>query len=61
MSQPVENLDVAASHPSRFIPLHYELTWGAVLMAWQAADLGHDFYESFYVLQDGALELQSGT
>lgn len=30
-------------------------------MARQAADLGHDFYESFYVLQDGALELQSGT
>lgn len=30
-------------------------------MARQAADLGHDFDESFYVLQDGALELQSGT
>lgn len=43
------------------IKSHYELTWGTILMAWQAADLGHDFYESFYVLQDGALELQSGT
>lgn len=31
------------------------LTWGAVFMAWQAADLGHDFYQCFYVLQYGAL------
>lgn len=33
----------------------YGLTWGAVLMARQAADLGHDFDQCFYVLQDGAL------
>ena len=31
------------------------LTWGAILMARQAADLGHDFYQCFYVLQYGAL------
>lgn len=36
-----------------------QLTWGAILMAWQTADLGHDFYQSFYILQNGALQLQS--
>lgn len=31
------------------------LTWGAVLVARQAANLGHDFYQCLYVLKYGAL------
>ena len=36
---------------------HPMLTWGAVLVARQTADLGHDFYQGLHVLQDGALQL----
>lgn len=51
----ITSTDVAPHALVTFNSEDQGLTWGTVLVARQAANLGHDFYQCLYVLKYGAL------